>query len=211
MSSPPPQRDPSSAEGDQQPAGRGGDSGGGVRRALRAVGPGIVTGAADDDPSGIATYAQSGALYGTGLLWTVPLTLPLMIVVQEACERMTLATGDSFGALIRRRFQRGARTWITLHGEAGSEREAEPSRSDPLRNPAPHPGEVPARDPDIAPPTAPERAPAPEEDPEVPPLTDPEFDFRDPHGPTALRCDPGTHTPEQPQPDAGITPEGTPM
>ncbi len=78
------------------------------------MGPGIVTGAADDDPSGIATYAQSGALYGTGLLWTVPLTLPLMIVVQEACERMTLATGDSFGALIRRRFQRGARTWITV-------------------------------------------------------------------------------------------------
>ncbi len=78
------------------------------------MGPGIVTGAADDDPSGIATYAQSGALYGTGLLWTVPLTLPLMIVVQEACERMTLATGDSFGALIRRRFQRGARTWIAV-------------------------------------------------------------------------------------------------
>ncbi|WP_433677183.1 Nramp family divalent metal transporter [Microbacterium gorillae] len=100
-------------EGDEQPAGSGEDSGG-VRRALRAVGPGIVTGAADDDPSGIATYAQSGALYGTGLLWTVPLTLPLMIVVQEACERMTLATGDSFGALIRRRFQRGARTWITV-------------------------------------------------------------------------------------------------
>ncbi|MFK4789146.1 Nramp family divalent metal transporter [Microbacterium sp. ZW T5_56] len=105
---------PSTTEGDKQPAGSGDDSGGGVRRALRAVGPGIVTGAADDDPSGIATYAQSGAMYGTGLLWTVPLTLPLMIVVQEACERMTLATGDSFGALIRRRFQRGARTWIAV-------------------------------------------------------------------------------------------------
>ena len=83
-----------------------------VSRILRTLGPGIVTGAADDDPSGIATYAQAGAKYGPALLWTVPLTLPLMIVVQEACERMTLATGDSFGALIRKRFRRGTRTWV---------------------------------------------------------------------------------------------------
>jgi len=85
-----------------------------VSRVLRTIGPGIVTGAADDDPSGIATYAQAGARYGTALLWTVPLTLPLMIVVQEACERMTLATGDSFGALIRKRFRRGTRAWVTV-------------------------------------------------------------------------------------------------
>ena len=85
-----------------------------ISRALRVLGPGIVTGAADDDPSGIATYAQAGAQYGSGLLWTVPVTLPLMIVVQEACERMTLATGDSFGSLIRQRFRRGTRTWIAV-------------------------------------------------------------------------------------------------
>jgi Mn2+/Fe2+ NRAMP family transporter len=85
-----------------------------ISRVLRSLGPGIVTGAADDDPSGIATYAQAGAKYGSALLWTVPLTLPLMIVVQEACERMTLATGDSFGALIRKRFRRGTRTWVTV-------------------------------------------------------------------------------------------------
>lgn len=87
---------------------------GGLRAALRTIGPGIVTGAADDDPSGVATYAQAGATYGMGLLWTVPVTLPLMIVVQEACERMTSASGDSFGAVIRRRFTRGARVWIAV-------------------------------------------------------------------------------------------------
>ncbi|MGN8024584.1 Nramp family divalent metal transporter [Microbacterium sp. 22242] len=85
-----------------------------ISRALHALGPGIVTGAADDDPSGIATYAQAGAQYSSALLWTVPVTLPLMIVVQEACERMTLATGDSFGALIRQRFRRGLRAWIAV-------------------------------------------------------------------------------------------------
>jgi len=85
-----------------------------IGRVLRVLGPGIVTGAADDDPSGIATYAQAGARFGMGLLWTVPLTLPLMIVVQEACERMTLATGDSFGSLIRQRFHHGARVWVTV-------------------------------------------------------------------------------------------------
>ncbi len=90
------------------------DAPGRISRALRVLGPGIVTGAADDDPSGIATYAQAGAQYGSGLLWTVPLTLPLMIVVQEACERMTLATGDSFGSLIRQRFRRGARIWVAV-------------------------------------------------------------------------------------------------
>ena len=46
---------------------------------LRHVGPGVVTGAADDDPSGIATYTQAGAQFGTGVLWTVFLTLPFMI------------------------------------------------------------------------------------------------------------------------------------
>lgn len=66
---------------------------GSIRRTLKVPGPGIVTGAADDDPSGIATYAQAGALYGAGLLWTVPVTLPLMIMVQEACERMTWRAG----------------------------------------------------------------------------------------------------------------------
>jgi len=77
-----------------------------VARFVGVLGPGLVTGAADDDPSGIATYSQAGATYGTSMLWTVPLTLPLMMVTQEICDRMALATGDSLGALIRRKFNR---------------------------------------------------------------------------------------------------------
>ena len=57
----------------------------GFGRLLRILGPGIVTGAADDDPSGIATYSQAGAQFAFGTLWTILLTLPLMIAVQEAC------------------------------------------------------------------------------------------------------------------------------
>ena len=49
---------------------------------LRQVGPGIVTGAADDDPSGIATYTQAGARFGTGVLWMGFLTLPFMVAIQ---------------------------------------------------------------------------------------------------------------------------------
>jgi Mn2+/Fe2+ NRAMP family transporter len=68
------------------------------------LGPGLVTGAADDDPSGVATYAQAGATFQNGLLWTVPVTLPLMMAAQEICDRMVLATGDSLGKLIRAKF-----------------------------------------------------------------------------------------------------------
>lgn len=85
-----------------------------VSRFLRVLGPGLVTGAADDDPSGIATYSQAGASYGNSMLWTVPLTLPLMMAVQEICDRMALASGDSLGALIRQKFSRGSRIAIGI-------------------------------------------------------------------------------------------------
>jgi NRAMP (natural resistance-associated macrophage protein)-like metal ion transporter len=75
-----------------------------VVRFLSVLGPGLVTGAADDDPSGVATYAQAGATFQNGLLWTVPVTLPLMMAAQEICDRMVLATGDSLGKLIRKKF-----------------------------------------------------------------------------------------------------------
>ncbi|MEN2736388.1 Nramp family divalent metal transporter [Microbacterium sp. X-17] len=83
-----------------------------LARFFGALGPGLVTGAADDDPSGIATYSQAGATYGNSMLWTVPLTLPLMMAVQEICDRMALATGDSLGKLIRRHFSRSFRIAI---------------------------------------------------------------------------------------------------
>ena len=75
-----------------------------IGRFLGVLGPGLVTGAADDDPSGVATYAQAGATFQNGLLWTVPVVLPMMMVAQEICDRMVLATGESLGKLIREKF-----------------------------------------------------------------------------------------------------------
>ena len=57
----------------------------------KRVGPGIITGAADDDPSGIATYSQAGAQAGFGLLWTVVLTWPMMVAVQSMSARIGLS------------------------------------------------------------------------------------------------------------------------
>jgi NRAMP (natural resistance-associated macrophage protein)-like metal ion transporter len=71
---------------------------------LRALGPGLVTGASDDDPSGIATYAQAGAQFRYGLLWPALITLPLMGAVQEICDRTALATGKSLGELAAKKF-----------------------------------------------------------------------------------------------------------
>ncbi|MFA7244524.1 MAG: divalent metal cation transporter [Patescibacteria group bacterium] len=70
------------------------------------LGPGLTTGASDDDPSGIATYSQTGAKYGFQLLWLAPLTFPLMAVVQETCARIGLVTGRGLAANIRQHFPR---------------------------------------------------------------------------------------------------------
>ncbi len=71
------------------------------RRYWENLGPGWTTGAADDDPSGIATYSQAGATYGFQLLWLAPLTFPLMAIVQEMCARIGLVTGQGLAANIR--------------------------------------------------------------------------------------------------------------
>lgn len=67
----------------------------------KTLGPGLTTGAADDDPSGIATYSQTGAQYGFQLLWLSLFTFPLMAVVQEMCARIGLVTGRGLAANIR--------------------------------------------------------------------------------------------------------------
>jgi NRAMP (natural resistance-associated macrophage protein)-like metal ion transporter len=82
------------------------------RLYLRALGPGLITGASDDDPSGIATYAQSGARFGFGMLWVALITFPLMYGVQEICDRTALATGKGLGELIYVRFGRAWRLGI---------------------------------------------------------------------------------------------------
>lgn len=73
---------------------------------FKSLGPGVITGAADDDPSGIATYSQAGAQYGTGLLWTVVLTLPLMVAVQSVSARIGRVTGRGLAANMMRVFPR---------------------------------------------------------------------------------------------------------
>ncbi|HUD39106.1 MAG TPA: Nramp family divalent metal transporter [Streptosporangiaceae bacterium] len=84
------------------------------RQYLRAMGPGLVTGASDDDPSGIATYSQAGAQYGLSFLWTALLTLPLMAAVQEICDRTALATGTGLGELAVRHFGRAGRAVLAV-------------------------------------------------------------------------------------------------
>src|SRR6266403_5594448 len=76
----------------------------GFGRFLRILGPGVVTGAADDDPSGLATYSQAGAQFGFHLPWTMFFTLPLMTAVQEACMRIGAVTGKGLAAVIRERY-----------------------------------------------------------------------------------------------------------
>lgn len=70
-------------------------------RFLRILGPGLITGAADDDPSGIATYSQTGAQFGYGQLWTALFMLPLQTAVQEACARIGAVTGKGLTAVIK--------------------------------------------------------------------------------------------------------------
>jgi Mn2+/Fe2+ NRAMP family transporter len=77
-----------------------------LRRFLRAFGPGVITGAADDDPAGIATYSITGAQFGTGLLWLAPLTWPLMAAVQSMCARVGMVTGGGLMDALRRKLPR---------------------------------------------------------------------------------------------------------
>ncbi len=71
------------------------------KRYWHMLGPGLTTGASDDDPSGILTYSQTGAKYGFNLLWLAPFTFPLMAVVQEMCARIGLVTGRGLAGNIR--------------------------------------------------------------------------------------------------------------
>jgi NRAMP (natural resistance-associated macrophage protein)-like metal ion transporter len=75
-----------------------------VTKTLRQLGPGVITGAADDDPSGIATYSQAGAKFGLGMLWMTLFLLPTMIVIQEMCARIGLLSGNGLAALIKKKY-----------------------------------------------------------------------------------------------------------
>lgn len=83
-----------------------GASEGFVRRFFSKLGPGLITGAADDDPSGIATYSVTGATFGYGPLWTALFSFPLMVAVQLMCARLGMVTGRGLAAVIRHRYPR---------------------------------------------------------------------------------------------------------
>ena len=75
---------------------------GGVLGIVQLLGPGLITGASDDDPSGIGTYSQVGAQFGYGMLWTALFTFPLMAAIQELCAHIALQTGVGLGVAPRR-------------------------------------------------------------------------------------------------------------
>jgi NRAMP (natural resistance-associated macrophage protein)-like metal ion transporter len=83
-----------------------------VRRFFSLLGPGLITGAADDDPSGIATYSIAGAQFGTAFLWTAFITWPLMACVQFMCARIGMVTGMGLGDALRKKGPR----WLLFMG-----------------------------------------------------------------------------------------------
>lgn len=72
-----------------------------IKKIFNAIGPGLITGASDDDPSGIATYSQAGAKFGSQLLWTAIATYPLMVAIQEMCAKIGLVTRHGLTGVIK--------------------------------------------------------------------------------------------------------------
>ena len=85
-----------------------------VKRVLQALGPGVTTGAADDDPSGVATYSVVGAQFGTSFLWSALITWPLMGAVQMMCARVGMVTGMGLAGAFRQKFPRWVVAVIAL-------------------------------------------------------------------------------------------------
>src|SRR5579859_1608171 len=77
-----------------------------VRTFFADLGPGLITGAADDDPSGISTYSVAGASFGYAPLWTALVSFPLMAAIQLMCGRLGMVTGRGLASAIRRRYPR---------------------------------------------------------------------------------------------------------
>ncbi|MBS0030679.1 NRAMP family divalent metal transporter [Chitinophaga sp. 22321] len=77
-----------------------------IRKVIKILGPGLITGASDDDPSGIATYSQAGAQFGLATLWTALITFPLMAAIQGMCARIGLVTSQGLAATLRQHYPR---------------------------------------------------------------------------------------------------------
>jgi len=86
-----------------------------VKRFFKLLGPGLITGASDDDPSGIGTYAVAGAGFGFATLWTALFTLPLMVAVQLTCARIGMVSGMGLAAVLRRHYAKNL-LYLTVSG-----------------------------------------------------------------------------------------------
>lgn len=85
-----------------------------LKRLKRSIGPGVITGIADDDPSGIATYAQTGAIFGLTQLWLTLYAIPFMIAVQEMCARIGMTTGKGLAGVIKSSYSRATLLFAVL-------------------------------------------------------------------------------------------------
>lgn len=81
-----------------------------LQQSLKVLGPGLITGASDDDPSGIGTYTTAGASLGYATLWTALFTFPLMTVVQYTCAKVSMVSGQGLATLIKKHYS----PWITF-------------------------------------------------------------------------------------------------
>lgn len=81
-----------------------------LRRFFRALGPGLITGAADDDPSGLATYSVAGAKLGTSMLWASIITWPLMASTQFMCAQIGMVTGQGLAKTLKEKFPK----WVLV-------------------------------------------------------------------------------------------------
>ncbi len=77
-----------------------------IRSFFKILGPGLITGAADDDPSGIATYSQAGAQFGFVTLWMALFLFPMMVVIQEMCARIGLVTGSGLAGIMKKKYSK---------------------------------------------------------------------------------------------------------
>ena len=78
-----------------------------IKKAFSTLGPGLITGASDDDPSGIATYSQAGAKFGLATLWTALITFPLMAAIQEMCARIGIVTSVGLTTTLKKHYSKG--------------------------------------------------------------------------------------------------------
>ena len=100
-------------------------------KLLQVMGPGLITGASDDDPSGIATYSQVGAQFGYGLAWTLLFSYPLMAAIQEISARIGCVTGSGIAGNLREHYPR----WLsTERGRVTARREHHQPGCGPGRN-----------------------------------------------------------------------------